>query len=49
MNIVRHKNFRKHFKNRILQNKKLVKKFETRLILFIENSKDPSLAPVRQS
>lgn len=43
MIIFRHKNFRKHFKSRILQNKKLVARFQERLEQFIENPQNPIL------
>ena len=43
MRLARHKNFRKHFKTRILHNKNLVTKFEERLKLFRENPRNPVL------
>src|SRR3990170_155092 len=35
--------FRKHFKSRILHNKNLVKRFEERLTIFLENPKNSIL------
>lgn len=43
MNLIRHKIFVKHFKARILHKKSLVSKFETRLKMFLENSKNSVL------
>lgn len=43
MKISRHRRFRKNFKLRIVNNPKLVKKFEERLNLFIVDPKNPLL------
>ncbi len=43
MNLYRHKDFRKHFKTRILSNKSLVQKFNNRLSMFLENPQNPVL------
>lgn len=43
MIITRHKLFVKHFKSRILRNKKLVDRFQERLTIFIKNSQDQIL------
>jgi len=43
MKLIRHKLFRKHFKVRISRNKALVKRFELRFNLFLENPKSPVL------
>jgi addiction module RelE/StbE family toxin len=43
MNLARHRIFNKHFKTRILHNKNLVKKFEERLVLFLEKPDNPLL------
>jgi addiction module RelE/StbE family toxin len=38
--IVRHRQFEKHYRSRILPNEKLVKQFEQRLKLFIDGVRD---------
>ena len=43
MILARHRIFNKHFRVRILHNKGLVKRFEERLVLFLEKSNDPIL------
>lgn len=43
MILARHKIFNKHFKARVLPNRNLVKRFEERLLLFLERSKNPVL------
>lgn len=43
MKLLRHKNFRKNFKKRISHNKKLVKKFEERVSIFIKDPGNPLL------
>lgn len=43
MNLIRHRIFKKHFKARILSNKNLVNRFETRLKIFLTDPKDPVL------
>jgi len=43
MKIAYHKNFLKHFKKRIVSNKKLESKFYQRLSLFIKNPNSPIL------
>lgn len=43
MIITRHKFFVKHFKTRILQNKKLVDRFQKRLAIFINNPQETIL------
>ena len=43
MNLIRHRIFVKHFKARILSKKPLVNRFELRLKMFLENSRNPVL------
>ena len=43
MILARHRIFNKHFRVRILHNKGLVKRFEERLVLFLEKYNDPIL------
>lgn len=43
MILTRHKLFVKHFKSRILHNKKLVDRFQERLVMFLNNSYNPVL------
>ncbi len=43
MKVGRHRQFRKHFKQRIVSNISLVKKFDERLRLFLLDSKQPLL------
>jgi addiction module RelE/StbE family toxin len=38
--IIRHRQFEKHYRSRILPNSKLVKQFEQRLALFIDGVRD---------
>lgn len=43
MNIIRHRVFKKHFKARILPNKSLVSRFESRLKMFLADPCNPVL------
>lgn len=43
MIVIRHRNFRKNFKSRILHKPQLVKRFQTRLQLFLTDPENPLL------
>ena len=43
MNIIRHRVFKKHFKMRILPKKSVLKRFDIRLKMFLEDPRNPVL------